>query len=83
MSGMTIAIVFAPDPDLGTDPRDAHGEPRRQGMVIPPGADVIVVYREWGDEFVGGSRTSVISDGQWEHIGIENVAAAINGLDDL
>lgn len=71
---MKVAIVFDPDPDLGTDPLDPHAMPRSQGMLLDSDkTDVLIVWREWGEQFEDGYRTHVIPSGIWENVTEEEI----------
>lgn len=85
---MKVAIVYEPDPDLGPDPLDEANKPRRLGEFIDSDkTDVLLMYREYGDEFEDGFRTHILPSGIWENLTseqIEDALAAINtdGLDE-
>lgn len=83
-TGPTVAIVYTPDDELGPDPRDDTAKvPRRQGELITPGMDVCLMWREWGDEFEGGSRIHVVLAGAWEHVTHDQVTAMLAELLEL
>lgn len=66
---MKVAIVFEPDLDLGTDPLDEHNTPRRLGEFLDSDRmDVLVAWREWGDQFEDGFRTHFVGSGIWENL---------------
>jgi hypothetical protein len=66
---MKIAIVFEPDASLGVDPLDPHESPRRQGVFLDSDKlDILLVWREMGEQFEDGSLTHVVSSGVWENI---------------
>ena len=74
-----LLMVFEPDETLGTDPLDHADEPRRQGWAINMAQeDFVLVHREWGDQFEGGSRTHVWKGGMWEEADMD---ALIEHLD--
>lgn len=77
---MKVAIVFSPS--IEPDPLDAHAQERSLGEFIDTdkGIDVLLVWREWGEQFEGGSRTHVISSGTWENITPEQVDATLDAL---
>ena len=69
---MKVAIVFEPDEDLGPDPMDDAKAPRRLGEFLDSDKlDVLVAWREVGEQFEGGSRTHYISSGIWENLSEE------------
>lgn len=75
---MKVAIVFEPDPDLGPDPFDEAGQPRRLGEFLDSDrTDILLIYREIGEQFEGGSRTHVIASGVWENLSEEQVDQAL------
>lgn len=76
-------IVFDVNPDLGTDPLDEVGQPRREGVVIGPDQDAIVIWREWGDQFEGGSRTHVVGQGAWENVRLDTWEEVLRLAEDL
>lgn len=66
---MKVAIVYEPDLELGPDPLDEAKEPRRLGDFIDSEkTDVLVVWREFGDQFEDGSRTHLVPGGSWENL---------------
>lgn len=72
-------MVFEPDPGLGPDPLDLTAqEPRSLGWFIPPGDDCIVIHRQWGEQFEGGSRTHFWGMGSWENLTDEQTDAILN-----
>lgn len=78
-----MAIVFEPDPDLGADPLDEAGSPRRLGEFLDSEkTDVLIVYREIGEQFEGGSRTNILSSGIWENLTAEQIDEALAAIDD-
>jgi hypothetical protein len=79
-----IAIVFAPDPDLGPDPLDEAKEPRRLGIFIDSDSeDVILIHRKYGEQYDGGYRTELFSSGIWENVQLEQVIEAVEALGEL
>lgn len=81
---MRIAVVFDPDPSLGTDPRDLAEQPRRLGEFIDGNAvDVLLVWREYGDAFPGGSRSHVLSSGAWENLHGKQIRKVLTQLGSL
>jgi len=76
---MVVAMVFEPDPDLGPDPLDHAMEPRRQGWVFSGLDDCIVIHREWGEQFDGGSRTHVWKGGAWENLPLDEIVRLLEG----
>jgi len=78
-----VAIVYEPDPDLGPDPLDEAKQPRRLGELLDMDRqDVLVVWREYGDQFVDGVRTHIVSSGSWENITDEQRDQIIAWLDE-
>lgn len=81
---MKLAIVFDPDPALGTDPLDHANKPLSQGVWIDAAKiDVLLIYREYDDAFEGGRRTHVIGSGIWQNVTLEQAKAAIDQLSEL
>ena len=80
---MKVAIVFDPDSALGPDPLDEAQEPRRQGWFIGDAEDAIVIHREWGEQFEGGSRTHVFSQGAWENVSLDAFVDALASIEDF
>lgn len=80
---MRVAIVFEPDPDLGPDPNDDARKPRRIGEFLDVDRDVIVIYREWGDEFDGGFRDHLFGQGIWENLTVEQFADMLAVAEEL
>lgn len=78
---MNVAIVFGPNPDLGTDPLDDAKMPRREGVVISPTEDCIVIWREWGEQFDGGSRTHCVSQGAWENLSLSDFETMLEAIE--
>ena len=83
---MKVALVFDPDPDLGTDPLDDAQEPRALGIWIDTDKeDVLLLHRRYGEQFEEGNRTDIYSSGIWENLDIDRVSdalSAIEGFDD-
>lgn len=79
---MKVAIVFEPDPDLGPDPLDTTAKKdRRIGEFLDSDdVDVLVIWREVGDEFEGGFRTHVAGAGIWEHLTGEQIEEALGAI---
>lgn len=81
---MKLAVVFEPDASLGTDPKDKHDTPRKLGEFLDTDdVDVLLIWREYGDQFDGGSRTHTIPTGVWEHITTDQVTDVLDRLGDL
>lgn len=78
---MDVLVVYAPDPDLGPDPLDDKARPRRLGDRLPSGMDKLIIWREWGVEFDGGSRTHVIGDGSWSHLTSDQIVDALSAIE--
>lgn len=71
---MKVSIVFDPDPELGPDPLDEHGAERRLGEFLDSDrTDILVVWREIGEQFEDGARTHVIGSGIWENLSQEQI----------
>lgn len=69
---MKVAIVFDPDADLGPDPRDEHQAVRRLGEFLDSDKlDILVAWREIGEQFEGGSLTHFVGSGIWENLSEE------------
>jgi len=79
----TVAVVYEPNVNLGPDPLDSVQVARRLGDLITPGTDLLLIWREWGEEYPGGSRTHVVGDGIWQNVMLDRIAEAIEGLSDL
>jgi hypothetical protein len=78
---MKVAVVFEPDPDLGSDPLDEAKQPRRLGEFLDSDrVDVLLIYREVGEQFEGGSRTNILSSGIWENLTVEQIDQALAPL---
>lgn len=78
---MKVSIIYEPDPDLGPDPLDEAAQPRSLGEFIDDEkVDVLVIWREYGDQFEDGSRTHVIPGGAWEHVTEDQVDALLDSL---
>ncbi len=67
---MKVAIVFDGDPET-PDPDAGHPEGIVRGEFLPADTDVLIVWREWGEQFEGGSRIHFVGGGSWEHIGMK------------
>lgn len=67
---MKVALVFDPDDSLGPDPLDDKAQPRRLGewWDTDDSIDLLLVVREYGDQFDGGSRIHIYPAGAWEHV---------------
>jgi hypothetical protein len=73
-----IAVVFDPDPELGPDPLDSAEEVRSIGEFIDSSKfDVLLIWREWGEQFEGGARTHVVGGGTWAHLSRETIENAL------
>lgn len=80
---MHVSMVFDPLPDLGPDPKDDTArQPRRLGYYFEGDDDFIIMHREWGGEFPGGSRTHVWCGGSWQHITQDQISAIIQVASD-
>lgn len=81
MTGPVVAVVYAPQPELGPDPLDATAHtPRRLGDVITEREDMLLVWREWGEQFDGGSRTHVVSTGAWANVTHDQIVTTLDTL---
>ena len=81
---MNLAVVFDPDPSLGTDPLDSKNQPRRLGEWWDSSkVDVFLVVREFGEQFDDGARTHVYSSGAWENIQSKAIKKILGKLGDL
>lgn len=81
---MKVAVVFDPDPDLGPDPLDEAKVPRRLGEFWDSDKfDIVLLVREYGDQFEDGSRTHIFSSGIWENLDPDDVADAIAHISQL
>lgn len=78
---MNVAIVFEPDTDT-TDPDDPSEQPLRRGEFIGAGSDAFVVWREWGEQFTDGYRTHVVGMGIWENLTPDQIADALDALEE-
>jgi len=79
-----VAVVFDPSPEIGPDPDDPHKRDRRLGEFWDSDKlDMLLVVRQYGDEFEGGSETQVFASGIWENIDLERVEEAIDHLGEL
>lgn len=65
---MRLMVVFDADPDLGPDPLDDAKQPRKLWEFIDHHNDCLLIWREWGEQFEGGYRDHVVSQGIWENI---------------
>lgn len=79
---MKVAIVFEGDPSQ-PDPDAGHPEGLVRGEFLPAGTDVLVLYREWGEQFEGGSRTHMIGGGSWENLSMEQMGAVLEVVNSL
>lgn len=80
---MKVAIVYEPDPDLGFDPLDEAKTPRRLGEWIDSEkTDVLLMYREYGDQFEDGYRTHIVPSGVWENLTAEQIEDALAAIND-
>ena len=81
--GLVVSMVFEPDPGLGPDPLDVTAqEPRRLGHVFTGSDDFVVIHREWGEQFEGGSRTHLWKNGIWEHLELDDIVRLLEGQGD-
>lgn len=55
--------------------------PRREGVVISPTEDCIVIWREWGEQFDGGSRTHCVSQGAWENLSLSDFETMLEAIE--
>ena len=74
---MRVALVFDPDPSLGSDPLDEAEQPRRLGEFIDSDQDALLVWREYGEAFEDGYRTHVIGQGIWESVTLDQMERAL------
>ena len=80
---MKVAIVFEPDPDLGSDPLDEAAMPRRLGEFLDSDKqDVFVAWREWGEQFEDGYRTHTVGSGIWENLTVEQIDQVLGWLNE-
>lgn len=79
---MKVMIVFDGDPET-PDPEAGHPEGIVRGEFLPAGMDVLIFYREWGDQFEGGSRTHMLGGGSWENLSVEQIREVLDTLNDL
>jgi hypothetical protein len=78
---MKVAVVFEPDPDLGSDPLDEAKQPRRLGEFLDSEkVDVLLIYRDVGEQFDGGFRTHILSSGIWENLTRQQISEALAPL---
>jgi hypothetical protein len=81
-----VAVVFEPDADLGPDPGD-HADPpdeRRIGLFLDGDHDdVLLLWRRYGEQYVDGFRTEVVSSGIWEHVTLDQIRDAIGHITEL
>lgn len=84
MTAVKVSIVFEPDPDLGPDPEDEAQSPRRLGEFIDSDkTDVLLMWREYGEQFEDGNRTHIISTGVWENITADQMDDILERLGDF
>lgn len=81
---MKIALVFDPDPELGPDPLDPHKRDRRIGEWFDSEkADVVLLIRQYSDEFEDGYETQVWSSGIWENVDGDQIEDVLQRLSEL
>ena len=83
---MKVAVVFEPDPDLGTDPLDDADPPdqRSQGLFLDTDKlDVLLIYRTYGEQYDDGYRTHIFASGIWENVTIDQMSDAIDHITQL
>lgn len=73
--------MFGPDESCGPDPLDTAKTPRSHYDFIGDNGDVLVIWREYGEQFEGGNRTHVAGQGIFENIGnAKKIGRAIERL---
>jgi hypothetical protein len=75
-------VIFEGDPEM-PDPESGHPEGVIRGEFLPSGTDMLIFYREWGEQFPGGSRTHMLSDGAWSNLGIRHMKRIRKVIDSL
>ena len=81
VTGPVVTVVYAPQPELGPDPLDTTAQTsRRLGDVITEHEDMLLVWREWGEQFTDGSRTHVVSTGSWANITHDQIVDTLDTL---
>lgn len=81
---MKLSLVFDPDPSLGHDPNDAYQRPYRLGEFFDSDkVDVILLVRQYDEQFEGGFETQVWTSGIWENVAPEQIEAAMDTLEAL
>lgn len=81
---MKVSLVFDPDPTLGSDPNDPHHRPYRLGEFFDSDkVEMLLVVRQYGDEFDGGMETQIWSSGIWENVSIDQVEDALATIEVL
>jgi hypothetical protein len=79
-----VAVVFEPDPELGPDPLDDAETPRRLGEFLDSErVDILLIWREYGNQFDDGFRTHIVPSGVWENVTSDQVDDVIARLGDL
>jgi hypothetical protein len=77
-----VSIVFPPSPQLGPDPLDTTArKDRRIGEFLDGDKlDVLVIWREVGEEYEGGQRTQIASAGIWSRLTASQIETALEAI---
>jgi hypothetical protein len=78
---MRVIMLFQPDPEE-PDPARGHPEGGQHYEFLPEGDDIVVVWREWGEQFQDGKRTHIWGQGVWENLTDEQADWLIGAIDD-
>lgn len=64
---MRVILLFRADPDL-PDPSRGRPDGAQTYESMGENDDVLVLWREWGEAFVGGYRDHIFSQGVFENM---------------